>query len=228
MVDLRVWQVTTDIINFVQGKVYRGRHIATGEIVALKLIDRSKLSGSSRFYENLTREITAMERIRGHPHVIDMAHICYEASKPKKRRPGQFETCIMIVMQLASGGEIFEYLMLSRFSETVARTYFRQLLEALQHSHTLGIAHRDLKPENLLLDSNYGLRVADWGLAAVMEDIDNTYLRTQCGTTSYMAPEVIGRQRYLGEPADMWSAGVVLFIMLAGYPPFERAARGDW
>jgi len=129
--------------------------------------------------------------------------------------------------------------------------------QALHHCHSKEVAHRDIKPENLLLDGDFGLRVADWGLSAVLDDLDSVMLRTQCGTVrvgqggrddpglarpipppppppppslqhAYMAPEVLRREAYSGKAADMWSAGVVLFIMLAGFPPFEKAAAGDW
>ena len=113
------------------------------------------------------------------------------------------------------------------------------------------VAHRDIKPENLLLDNLFSLRVADWGLSAVRVELDAAILRTQCGTVSlysslmitrngsidvlctsclqraYMAPELLRRVPYAGETADVWSAGVVLFIMIAGFPPFQQAAPGE-
>jgi carbon catabolite-derepressing protein kinase len=208
--------------------VYRARHLGTGGIFAVKLIDSAAVSRSPKTFNNLQREITAMQRVSGHAHVVGLVHFDMAASKPRKRRAGQFQPVIMLVLELAVGGEIFDYLMLSKLHEDVARTYFNQLLEALHFCHNNGVAHRDLKPENLLLDGNYNLRVADWGLSAVMDDIDAAMLRTQCGTRAYMAPELLRREPYKGQPADMWSAGVVLFIMLSGFPPFETASAGDW
>lgn len=211
-----------------QGKVYKARHLGTGEVLAVKLIDAAAVKASPKVFTNLQREITAMERVAGHPFVVGVRHVDYEVTKPRKRRPGAFQNCIMIVMELATGGELFDYLMLSRFTEPIARTYVNQLLEVLHFCHSKGVAHRDLKPENLLIDNHYNLRIADWGLSAVIDDIDSALLRTQCGTRAYMAPEVLRREPYNGEAADMWSAGIVLFIMLAGFPPFESAAAGDW
>ena len=208
--------------------MYRAVDQRTGEVVAAKMIDSAAVRASPKVFNNLQREITAMERVGGHPHVIGIKQVDFDALKPCKRRAGVVHDCVMIIMPLATGGEFFDYLMLARFEERVARTYFRQLLEALHHCHRSGVAHRDLKPENLLMDSEYALRVADWGLSAVVDDLDAAQLRTQCGTRAYMAPEVLRRAGYRGEPADVWSAGVVLFIMLAGFPPFEVASAGDW
>lgn len=78
----------------------------------------------------------------------------------------------------------------------------------------------------MLIDSAFNLRVADWGLSAVRVELDAAVLRTQCGTPAYMAPELLRREFYRGEAADVWSTGVVLFIMVAGFPPFQRAAPG--
>lgn len=211
-----------------QGKVYRARNVETGEIVAAKLLDQDAVRRNARVFANLEREITAMQRLTGHPHVVGVKTVVYDVNKPRKRRPGAFRRQIMIVMELAPGGELFQYLMLSKFPEPMARAYFAQMTEALAYAHNKGVAHRDLKPENLLLDAGYGLRVADWGLSAVADDISRAALRTQCGTRAYMAPEVLRGAAYSGEAADVWSAGVILFIFLAGFPPFQEAAAGDW
>ncbi|CAB1099358.1 unnamed protein product [Ectocarpus sp. CCAP 1310/34] len=101
------------------------------------------------------------------------------------------------------------------------------MLSALEMCHSTGIAHRDIKPENILLDNNFQLKMADFGLSSIMED-ENGVCYTECGTRSYMAPEVLAKQPYDGAQADLWSAGVVLFIMLAGNPPFQMAVSTDW
>ena len=102
---------------------------------------------------------------------------------------------------------------------------------ALQFCHSKGVYHRDLKPENLLINESYNLKVADFGLAAVTEDANGivSVLKTKCGTKGYMAPEVLERNAgYHGGPADVWSSAVILFIMVAGFPPLAVAQRGDW
>ena len=133
-----------------------------------------------------------------------------------------------MALDLAEGGELFDFMMYTgAFSEPVAKAIFSQLTSALAFCHERGIYHRDIKPENLLLDSNFQLKVADFGLAA-MRASPEELLKTECGTRSYMAPEVLARQQYDGSKADCWSAGVVLFIMLSGNPPFQMARPGDW
>jgi len=154
------------------------------------------------------------------------------ANIQKKR--GGFREVVLLVLELASGGEIFDFLMYTgKFSEIIARTYFKQLISALESCHTQGIFHRDLKPENLLLDKNYQLKVADFGLSYMynqdeLSSEERIMLHTQCGTQSYMAPEVIQTGVYEGSAADIWSSGVVLFILLAGNPPFQFAKQSDW
>jgi len=100
----------------------------------------------------------------------------------------------VLSLQLAEGGELFDFMMFTGFfSEVVSRTLFRQLLSALQYCHERGVYHRDIKPENLLLDDKYQLKIADFGLAAIRQDPEET-LRTECGTRSYMAPEILSHK----------------------------------
>jgi len=203
-------------------KVKLATRLSTGEQVALKLINRSELGARQR--EMLEREINAMQML-DHPNILNLQDFVPEAQYPRKN--GGFRDVVMLALELGNGGELFDYLIhTGAFSEVVARTYFRQLLSALEVCHARGIFHRDLKPENLLLDAQFQLKLADFGLAAV--SVDENLCVTECGTRSYMAPEVMSRRPYDGAKADIWSAGVVLFIMLAGNPPFAQAAGNDW
>jgi len=203
-------------------KVKLGTHLSTGEQVALKLIDRTKLT--PRQVEMLEREIQAMQAVQ-HPNTLLLRHVEWVAQYPKKR--GGFREVVLLVLELGTGGELFDYLMYTGpLGEQVARSYFRQLLSALEVCHSQGVYHRDLKPENLLLDGSFQLKLADFGLAAI--NCDDHLCATECGTRSYMAPEVMSRQSYDGAKADIWSSGVVLFIMLAGNPPFAQAGGNDW
>mmetsp|Transcript_42215 Transcript_42215/g.132191 ORF Transcript_42215/g.132191 Transcript_42215/m.132191 type:complete len:434 (-) Transcript_42215:272-1573(-) len=136
----------------------------------------------------------------------------------------------MLVIELAGGGELFDFMMYTgAFPEEVARTYFRQMMSALLLCHESGIYHRDIKPENLLMSDEFKLKLADFGLSAMQEGPGgDEVLTTECGTRAYMAPEVMAGLGYEGSPADVWSAGVVLFIMLCGNPPFQKADSTDW
>ncbi|KAL4395067.1 hypothetical protein AHAS_Ahas02G0214900 [Arachis hypogaea] len=103
-----------------------------------------------------------------------------------------------------------------------ARRYFQQLISAVDYCHSRGVCHRDLKPENLLLDENGNLKVSDFGLSAIAESRhQDGLLHTTCGTPAYVAPEVILRKGYDGFKADIWSCGVILYVLLAGYLPFR-------
>jgi serine/threonine protein kinase len=134
----------------------------------------------------------------------------------------------MLVLELVPGGELFPYLELGPFPATVARAYFKQLAEAMEHSHAHGIAHRDLKPENLLLDSDFVLKVTDFGLCKISDNFTDEIMRTRCGTTTYMAPEVLAGRGYKGQAYDVWSMGILLFIFVFGQPPLEKANETCW
>lgn len=133
------------------------------------------------------------------------------------------------IIQLAQGGEVFDFLSVTgRFSEPVARYYFRQLVEALDHCHSKGFAHRDLKPENLLFDVNFNLLLADFGFSTLMAGKDGSgKLKTILGTDNYMAPEIHSKNPYIGSSVDLFAAGIILFIFLTGHPPFNHAKATD-
>ncbi|KAL0720819.1 hypothetical protein Bca4012_035418 [Brassica carinata] len=125
-------------------------------------------------------------------------------------------------MELAKGGELFSRVSSNRFTEGLSRKYFRQLISAVRYCHARGVYHRDLKPENLLLDENRDLKVSDFGLSAMKEQIKSDgMLHTLCGTPAYVAPELLTKKGYDGSKADIWSCGVVLFLLNAGYLPFR-------
>ncbi|CAJ2633427.1 unnamed protein product [Trifolium pratense] len=110
-----------------------------------------------------------------------------------------------------------------RLKEDEARKYFQQLICAVDYCHSRGVCHRDLKPENLLLDANGVLKVSDFGLSALPQQVrEDGLLHTTCGTPNYVAPEVIQNKGYDGAIADLWSCGVILFVLMAGYLPFEE------
>jgi hypothetical protein len=138
-------------------------------------------------------------------------------------------TKIFIVIELVTGGELFDKIVSAgRLDEDKARLYFRQLVDGVEYCHSKGVCHRDLKPENLLLDENGMLKISDFGLSALYDgDADGNSSRSQllhttCGTPNYVAPEVLADKGYDGRTADVWSCGVILYVLLAGFLPFDE------
>ncbi|VVA98616.1 unnamed protein product [Arabis nemorensis] len=191
-------------------KVHVARSIETGEVVAVKIIDKKK-TAEACMEPRIIREIEAMRRLHHHPNVLKI----YEVMATKSK--------IYLIMELAAGGELFTRIHhYGRLNESAARRYFQQLASALSFCHGDGIAHRDVKPQNLLLDKQDNLKLSDFGLSALSEHrgIDGL-LHTACGTPAFTAPEVIAQRGYDGAKADAWSCGVFLFVLLAGYVPFD-------
>jgi carbon catabolite-derepressing protein kinase len=128
-------------------------------------------------------------------------------------------TDIILVLEYA-GGELFNYIVeKGRMSEGEARKLFQQIVTAVEHCHYHRIVHRDLKPENILLDVAKNVKIADFGLSNYLEDGD--FLKTSCGSPNYAAPEVISGKYYSGPEIDVWSCGVILYVMLCGQLPFD-------
>ncbi|KAL9253725.1 CBL-interacting protein kinase 18-like protein [Drosera capensis] len=189
-------------------KVHHGRNIQTSMSVAFKIIDKEKVLKVGMI-DQIKREISVMHLVR-HPNIVQL----YEVMATKNK--------IYFVMEYVKGGELFNKVAKGKLREDVARKYFQQLVSAVDFCHSRGVYHRDLKPENLLLDENGNLKVSDFGLSALAESKrQDGLLHTTCGTPAYVAPEVIHRKGYDGAKADIWSCGVVLFVLLAGYLPFQ-------
>ncbi|XP_061368520.1 CBL-interacting protein kinase 2-like isoform X2 [Gastrolobium bilobum] len=189
-------------------KVYHARNLVTGMSVAVKVIDKEKILKVGMI-DQIKREISVMKLVR-HPHVVELYEVM--ASKTK----------IYFIMEYAKGGELFDKVAKGKLKVDVARKYFQQLICAVDYCHSRGVSHRDLKPENLLLDENENLKVSDFGLSAIAESkCQDGLLHTTCGTPAYVAPEVINRKGYDGSKADIWSCGVILYVLLAGYLPFQ-------
>lgn len=123
-------------------------------------------------------------------------------------------------MEYVSGGELFQHInKRRRLSEREAVKFFQQLISGLDYLHRLNISHRDLKPENLLLDENKTIKIVDFGLSNLMEE--GKLLKTPCGSPCYAAPEMISGKRYSGDISDLWSVGIILYVMLCGFLPFD-------
>ncbi|KAL5806761.1 hypothetical protein ACOSQ4_029494 [Xanthoceras sorbifolium] len=189
-------------------KVYHARNVRTGQSVAIKAVSKQKVVKGG-LTAHVKREITIMRRLH-HPHIVKL----YEVLATK--------TKIYFVVEFAKGGELFAKVSRGRFSEDLSRRYFQQLISTVGYCHSRGVFHRDLKPENLLLDENWDLKVSDFGLSAVRDQIrPDGLLHTLCGTPAYVAPEILAKKGYDGAKVDVWSCGVVLFVLIAGYLPFN-------
>ncbi|PVU88677.1 hypothetical protein BB560_006353 [Smittium megazygosporum] len=181
------------------GKVKQAVHNYTKQVVALKVINRSKLVHSD-MAGRVNREIQYLKMLR-HPHIIKLYEVI---STP---------TDIIMVIEFA-GGELFNYLVeKGRMSESNARKFFQQIIAAVEYSHRRGIVH------SLLLDPFDNVKVADFGLSNIIKD--GEFLKTSCGSPNYAAPEVINGKLYAGPDVDVWSCGVILYVMLCGKLPFD-------
>ncbi|WOK91496.1 CBL-interacting protein kinase 19-like [Canna indica] len=188
-------------------KVYVARNVQNDELVAIKVLDKEAILKGG-LVAHIKREIAILRRVR-HPYIVELFEVM--ATKTK----------IYFVMEYVRGGELFSRVSKGRLLEDTGRRYFQQLISAVAFCHARGVFHRDLKPENLLVDENGDLKVSDFGLSAVAEQMRGDGLfHTFCGTPAYVAPEVLSQRGYDGAKVDIWSCGVILFVLMAGHLPF--------
>jgi len=129
-----------------------------------------------------------------------------------------------IVSEIAENGELFDYVQEAEgLKEDIARSLFKELVDAMAYVHSKGVAHRDLKLENIFLDRNVKVKIADFGLMKIFDGPNKEALKTKCGTLNYMAPELSGQETYEGPPVDIFACGVMLFMMLTSKQPFNEA-----
>lgn len=202
------------------GVVLKARDRETGELRAIKKLDRSKIKNPKRF----RNELTAL-RTLDHPHIIKLFEIFEDDDN------------IYLVQEFCSGGELFDQIAAKdHFDENYAAKIFEQILKALWYWHKNQICHRDLKPENFMFTSstdeeNATVKLIDFGLARSFFQISDTgekallRMQTKAGTAFFMAPEVI-KGNY-SSSCDMWSAGWILYLMLSGYPPFDGETQEE-
>lgn len=193
-------------------------HRETGQAFAVKIIDKKALKGKEDSLENEIRVLKRFSAKRQendpdrtwftHPNIVQLFETYEDKSK------------VYLIMELVTGGELFDRIVeKGSYTEKDASCLIRQVLEAVDYMHEQGVVHRDLKPENLLYynpaeDSK--IMISDFGLSK-MED--SGFMATACGTPGYVAPEVLAQKPY-GKAVDVWSIGVISYILLCGYPPF--------
>uniref|UniRef100_A0A0D9WF86 non-specific serine/threonine protein kinase n=1 Tax=Leersia perrieri TaxID=77586 RepID=A0A0D9WF86_9ORYZ len=209
-------------------KVYRARDVRDGAHVAVKAIRKPSSpycctpEDAVAARRCVEREVAALRRLDGHPHVVRLLDVLATRST------------VYLVLELARGGTLLSALDATagggRYGEPAARRLFAQLASAVAHAHSRGVFHRDVKPDNLLLDGGeLSLKLADFGLSAFAaeeheheHDQHQLLAATHCGSPAYVAPEsLLKRRPYDAGKADVWSCGVVLFVLAAGYLPFN-------
>lgn len=211
------------------GQVVKGKDQSTGAIRAIKAIDTAKISDTKRFEDEV-----AIQQSLDHPNIVKL----FEVFKDAKR--------IYLVMELCTGGELFDRIVEEAekkgegqaFDERGASTYMQQILGAMRYLHDHNFVHRDIKPENFLLASkaaDAAIKVIDFGLAKHYTPGESPPMKTKAGTPYYVAPQVLAGS--YDEKCDIWSCGVIAYILLCGYPPFygdrdedilRRVKRGEF
>uniref|UniRef100_T1HW13 SNF-related serine/threonine-protein kinase n=1 Tax=Rhodnius prolixus TaxID=13249 RepID=T1HW13_RHOPR len=189
--------------------VKMARHVFTGEKVAVKVIDKSKLDGLSK--EHLFQEVRCMKLVQ-HPNVVRLYEVI------------DTQTKLYLVLELADGGDLYDYIMRHEagLSEPQAREYFGQIVRAISYCHRLHVVHRDLKPENVVFFERAGVvKLTDFGFSNKF--CPGQKLETSCGSLAYSAPEILLGDSYDAPAVDVWSLGVILFMLVCGQAPFQEA-----
>ena len=193
------------------------------EKVAIKII---KNDLPQQIIDGIKNEIQAMSLL-DHPNIVKLKYFGEDDYINEEKQ--STKRVFFIVIELAKGGELFDFLSISgKFSEPMARYYMKQLLDGLEFCHRNKVCHRDLKPENLLLDKDYNLKIADFGFARdVSGGFGDGLLSTRCGTLPYMAPEIHQSKKYNGQSVDLFACAIILFVMVAQHQPFSQATEDE-
>ncbi|KAL4313228.1 hypothetical protein GQ457_01G020860 [Hibiscus cannabinus] len=191
------------------GKVKLAKNLHSGLPFAVKILDKSRLI-QLNIADQIKREIATLKLLK-HPNVVRLHEVL--ASKTK----------IYMVLEYATGGELFVRIASKgRLSEAEGRKFFQQLIDGVSYCHNKGVFHRDLKLENVLIDAKGNIKISDFGLSALPQHIrEDGLLHTTCGSPNYVAPEILANRGYDGATSDIWSCGVILYVILTGYLPFD-------
>lgn len=207
--------------------VKKGIDTKSGKTVALKFMTRAEKSWEKEQAKQVRTEIKSLIGIKC-KNVMRL--LAYNLNCKYPQKDGELLDTILLVLEFCPGGELFDILYYTQqLDDITARTYFIQMMIGIKACHDAGIVHRDLKPQNLLMDSMFQLKLTDFGLSILVKDknTDKAVMTTHyVGTRGYQAPELLKKKKY-GKSCDIFSAGVVLFILLTGYPPFEQAVKED-
>jgi len=221
------WYIGETIGKGAFGFVKIGEHVDSGRLFAMKFIQKHE-NWDRRDTMQVQTELKCLTATK-HPNVMRVVAYDFNCTYPNK--DGSEMDTVLIVMPLCTGGALFDilYYTQSGLPEAMCRTYFKQLLAGLRELHKKGITHRDLKPQNLILDSNFVMKITDFGLSNVSadgQDARNTVMSSRVGTKGYQSPEIVMGRRYTNA-CDIFACGVILFVMATAYPPFETAGTDD-
>ena len=219
------WKLGKTLGKGSSGRVRLAKNKETGQMAAVKIVNKTKNKNSkategssnglkSQVFEEgvvpygIEREIIIMKLVT-HPNVMSLFEVWENKSE------------LYLIMEYVDGGELFDVLVNNgKLQEYEAVYYFKQIIQGVSYLHKFNICHRDLKPENILVDKkDQKIKIADFGMAAL--ELSDTLLSTSCGSPHYASPEIIKGMKYNGSPSDVWSCGVILFALLAGYLPFN-------
>ncbi|EDV29097.1 uncharacterized protein TRIADDRAFT_18506 [Trichoplax adhaerens] len=185
------------------------KHAFTGEEVAVKVIDKTKLDDVSK--SHLYEEVRCMQLVQ-HPNIVRLYHVI------------ETQTKLYLVLELGKGGDLYDYLLKhdNGLPEDEARYYFRQIVLGIAYCHRLHVVHRDLKPENVVFFENFStVKLTDFGFSNRF--MPGQMLSTSCGSLAYSAPEILLGDAYDAPKVDIWSLGVILYMLATGQPPFMEA-----
>ena len=190
------------------GKVKLARHSKTGEEVGVKIIKKELFYDKPTLRLKVQREISVM-KLMFHPHVIKIFDVLEDSKY------------LFLIIEYASKGELFNFLVQKRkINNKEALCFFQQIISGLEYCHKHRICHRDLKLENILLDFDYNIKIADFGMASLT--IPDIMLKTFCGSPHYASPEIISNEPYNGIKSDIWSCGIILYTLVTGKLPFDE------
>ena len=185
------------------GKVKEGTSLKNNNKVAIKILNKGDIR-KYNLINSVKNEVSSLKLLPSHPHVVNLL----EVLESKER--------LYLVLELVEGGELFDKIKNDgKFNENNGKHYYRQLISGLEFMHKHNICHRDLKLENILIDKNGTLKITDFGLSGLQSGGDDVF-KTTLGSPNYVAPEVLIGKGYNGFKADIWSSGVILYVLLAG------------
>ncbi|KAJ7997798.1 hypothetical protein DPEC_G00215860 [Dallia pectoralis] len=184
------------------------RHVFTGQLVAVKVIDKTKLDAMATGH--LLQEVRCMKLVQ-HPNVVRLYEVIDTA------------TALYLILELGDGGDMYDYILRHEggVAEDTAKVHFAQIVQAISYCHRLHVVHRDLKPENVVFFRQQGtVKLTDFGFSNLFKP--GTMLMTSCGSLAYSAPEILLGEEYDAPAVDIWSLGVILYMLVCGQPPFQE------